>query len=118
LSAPDALSLPGIPRDAEGPVFREPWQAQVFALAVQLSAEGAFTWPEWAEALSRELAGDPTDDGSRYYAHWVAALEALAASRGLAASAEMAQRKADWAEAYRRTPHGAPIELSAAFRAT
>ena len=103
--------LPGLPRDAEGPVFAEPWQAQAFALAVQLNAEGAFTWSEWAEALGRELASDPADDGSRYYEHWVAALEALSARHDLATPAEMAARKGAWADAYRRTPHGKPIEL-------
>jgi len=108
----EALALPGLPRDAEGPVFAEPWQAQAFALAVRLNAAGAFTWTEWARALSRELAGDPTDDGSRYYHRWVAALEALAAARGLAETAELADRKAAWAEAYRRTPHGSPVTLS------
>jgi nitrile hydratase accessory protein len=113
LSASKALALPGIPRDADGPVFSEPWQAQAFALAVHLSGEGAFTWAEWAEALAQELAGDPSDDGSRYYEHWVAALEALTASRGFAVADEMAARKAEWAEAYRHTPHGQPIELSA-----
>jgi nitrile hydratase accessory protein len=121
LSASDAPALPelaalAIPRDAEGPVFAEPWQAQAFALAVRLNAEGAFTWPQWAEALSRELARDPTDDGSRYYQHWVAALEKLIAARGLTSPAEMSGRKAAWAEAYRHTPHGSPVELSAATR--
>jgi nitrile hydratase accessory protein len=100
-----------LPRDAEGPVFAEPWQAQAFAMAVRLNADGAFTWPEWAAALSRELATDPTDDGSRYYDHWVAALERLATERGLTAEPELAARKAAWVEAYRRTPHGKPIEL-------
>ena len=103
--------LPGLPLDETGPVFAEPWQAQAFALAVQLHAEGAFTWPEWAEALSHELSSDPADDGSRYYDHWVAALEALSATRALAAPAELAARKAAWADAYRRTPHGRPVEL-------
>ena len=116
MSASKALALPGIPRDADGPVFSEPWQAQAFALAVHLSGEGAFTWAEWAEALARELAGDPADDGSRYYEHWVAALEALTARRGFAVADEMAARKAEWAEAYRHTPHGQPIELDAASR--
>jgi len=115
LSAPEAPDLPGMPRDADGPVFAEPWQAQAFALAVQLNAQGAFTWSEWAEALARELAGDPADDGSRYYDHWVAALEALIAERGLAAASDLATRKLAWADAYRRTPHGSPIELSAGF---
>jgi nitrile hydratase accessory protein len=116
LSAPELLALPGLPRDADGPVFAEPWQAQAFALAVQLNAAGAFTWAEWAQALSRQLAGDPSDDGSRYYQHWVAALEALIAERGLAAATEMSRRKTDWAEAYRRTPHGLPVALSSAVR--
>ena len=111
MSASEALALPGIPRDAEGPVFAEPWQAQAFALAVQLNAEGAFSWSEWAQALSRELATDPTDDGSRYYHHWVAALERLSADHDLAGASELAERKAAWADAYRRTPHGKPIEL-------
>ena len=92
-------------------MFAEPWQAQAFALAVQLNKEGAFTWSEWAEALGRELAADPDDDGSRYYHHWVAALEALSARRGLSTDAEMAARKRAWAHAYRRTPHGKPVEL-------
>jgi nitrile hydratase accessory protein len=114
LSAPEALALPGLPRDAEGPVFAEPWQAQAFALAVRLSAEGVFTWPEWAEALARELATDPADDGPRYYHHWVCALEALIAARALITPAELATRKRGWAEAYRRTPHGKPVELDGA----
>ena len=106
-----ALALPGLPKDADGPVFAEPWQAQAFALAVRLHAEGAFTWPEWAAALSEALAGDPDDDGSRYYHHWVAALETLATQRALASLAELAARKAAWEQAYRSTPHGAPVAL-------
>ena len=114
MSVPDAFAgLPRLPVDDAGPVFREPWEAQAFALAVRLSQDGAFTWPEWAEALAHELATDPTDDGSRYYHHWVAALEKLVASRGLSSPAELAGRKSAWAQAYRRTPHGRPVELSA-----
>jgi nitrile hydratase accessory protein len=114
LSASEALALPGLPRDAEGPVFAEPWQALAFALAVRLSAEGVFTWPEWAAALARELATDPADDGSRYYHHWVAALEALTAARTTVTPVDLANRKHDWAEAYQRTPHGKPVELGGA----
>src|SRR5258708_34925744 len=39
-------ALPQLPRDAGGPVFAEPWQAQSFALAVKLSVHGHFTWKE------------------------------------------------------------------------
>jgi nitrile hydratase accessory protein len=73
-----ADALPGLPRDADGPVFAEPWEAQAFALAVALNERGLFTWPEWAEALGREIeraraAGDP-DTGATYYRNWLAAL--------------------------------------------
>jgi nitrile hydratase accessory protein len=107
----DLAALPRLPRDADGPVFAEPWQAQAFALTLKLHEGGAFTWSEWAEALSAELAGDPGDDGSRYYEHWVAALEGLVAGRNLAGPDELAARKTAWKAAYLRTPHGKPVEL-------
>ena len=111
MSPPDLLALPRLPRDADGPVFAEPWQAQAFALTLKLYEAGAFSWTQWAQALSAELAGDPTDDGGRYYEHWVAALERLVGARGLVAEGELAARRAAWAEAYRHTPHGRPVEL-------
>lgn len=111
LSAPDPLTLPGLPRDATGPVFAEPWQAQAFALAVRLHAENAFAWPDWAAALSQELAQDPDDDGSRYYHHWVAALERLVTERGLLTAPDLVARKHAWDQAYRHTQHGRPVEL-------
>ena len=116
---PESLAaLPQIPRDAEGPVFAEPWQAQAFALAVKLSAQGHFTWKEWAGALADELKaaarrGEP-DDGSHYYEHWLATLERLLNAKGLTDPAALLARKEAWAEAYRRTPHGKPVELAAA----
>jgi nitrile hydratase accessory protein len=110
------LTLPSLPRDEGGPVFAEPWQAQAFALAVRLSAEGHFTWKEWAAALADELKtaadrGEP-DDGSRYYHHWLAALERMVTAKHLFDPAVMLARKEAWAEAYRRTPHGKPVELA------
>jgi nitrile hydratase accessory protein len=111
LSAPDVLGLPRLPRDADGPIFAEPWQAQAFALTLKLHEGGAFTWPEWAQALSTQLARAPDDDGSRYYEHWVAALETLVTGRNLAATAELDARKSAWKDAYLRTPHGHPVEL-------
>ena len=118
LSAPDPdrlAALPRLPRDEGGPVFAEPWEAQAFALAVKLSEQGHFTWKEWAAALASELQaaasrGEP-DDGSHYYQHWLAALEGLVAAKGLMDPAALAARKEEWAEAYRRTPHGKPVEL-------
>jgi nitrile hydratase accessory protein len=112
----DLLSdLPRLPRDDGGPVFAEPWQAQAFALAVKLSEQGHFTWKEWATALASELQaaarrGEP-DDGSRYYEHWLAALESLVTAKGLADPTALRTRKEAWAAAYRNTPHGQPVEL-------
>jgi len=111
LSAHDVLSLPRLPRDADGPIFAEPWQAQAFALTLKLHEDGAFTWPEWAAALSAELVKYDHDDGTRYFEHWVAALETLVTATSMAAPSDLATRKSEWAEAYRRTPHGKPVEL-------
>ena len=81
-------ALPGQPRDETGPVFAEPWQAQAFALVVQLSEAGYFTWAEWAETLGAELQAACEDDGSRYYDTWLRALERLSLSKGLTSSTE------------------------------
>ena len=105
-------ALPGLPRDANGPVFAEPWQAQAFAMAVQLCDAGRFTWPEWVEALSAVLRENAPDDGSSYYAHWLTALERLCLAKGLTKAAALEGRRLAWAEAYRTTPHGKPVALS------
>lgn len=114
MTPPDPLSLPALPRDGDGPVFAEPWQAQAFALALQLHAQGAFTWTEWAQALSERLkAAGPTDDGSRYYERWLEALEDLVTAKRLASGPDLARRKKAWEHAYRHTAHGRPVELGA-----
>jgi nitrile hydratase accessory protein len=110
-----AAGMPGLPRDEGGPVFREPWEAQAFALAVTLAERGVFTWSEWAAALGEEIkraqaAGDP-DLGNTYYRHWLAALERLVAAKGVASAAVLARYRDAWDHAADRTPHGAPIEL-------
>jgi nitrile hydratase accessory protein len=99
-------------------VFSEPWEAQAFALAIKLSERGHFTWKEWAATLADELKaaanrGEP-DDGTRYYEYWLAALERLVTAKGLTDREAMRERKEVWIEAYRRTPHGKPVELGAA----
>jgi nitrile hydratase accessory protein len=113
-------TLPRLPKDKGGPVFVEPWQAQAFAMAIRLYEEGYFTWKEWAAALADELKsaaerGEPDNDGSQYYHHWLAALERLATAKGLTDPAALHECKEAWAEAYRRTPHGKPVELANAF---
>ena len=118
---PQDLSLfTEMQRDDTGPVFAEPWQAQAFTIAVQLSAKGHFTWTEWTIALGEQLqAADKSaepDDGSRYFEHWIAALEHLVADKKLADPAALRERKEAWVAAYRHTPHGRPVELGAESR--
>jgi len=108
--------LPRLPRDEGGPTFAEPWQASAFALAVNLSEKGYFTWREWASALAAELKasaarGEP-DDGSRYYHCWLSALEQLVIAKKLSDARALLERKEAWADAYRHTPHGKPVELT------
>jgi len=113
-----AETVPGIPRDPGGPLFREPWEAHAFAMALALHERGLFTWPEWAATLADEIKraqalGDP-DSGDTYYRHWLAALERLVAEKAAADPAALARCRAAWQRAALRTPHGSPIALSEA----
>src|SRR5215218_9153937 len=81
-------AVPSLPRDEDGPVFREPWEARAFAMALALNEAGLFTWNEWAETLGAQIkraqaAGDP-DTGETYYKHWPATLETLVTAKGVA----------------------------------
>ncbi len=108
-------ALPDLPRDHDGPVFREPWEAQAFAMALSLHERGLFTWTEWAAALADEIklaqaCGDP-DDGTTYYRHWLATLEKLVAAKGVVTLEAQHRYRDAWDHAADRTPHGSPIEL-------
>jgi nitrile hydratase accessory protein len=118
MSATDLVAdaVPGIPRDRDGPVFRHPWEAHAFAMAVALHQRGLFTWPEWAATLAGEIKqaqaqGDP-DTGDTYYRHWLAALERLVAEKAAADLPTLARYRAAWYRAASRTPHGSPIALT------
>ncbi|MDB5873588.1 MAG: putative nitrile hydratase accessory protein [Ramlibacter sp.] len=108
--------LDGFPQDAAGPVFNAPWEAQAFAMTLMLHERGLFTWPEWAQALARQVAaaqvaGDP-DLGDTYYHHWLAALEHIVAEKGAGSAEEMLRYQQAWDRAADRTPHGKPIDLA------
>jgi nitrile hydratase accessory protein len=98
----------------EEPVFREPWEAQAFALAVALHERGAFSWPEWSAVLGEEIerAGE-ADTGEAYYHHWLRALERLVAEQRLTDAETLERYRQAWERAAERTPHGTPIELAA-----
>ena len=108
-------AVASIPRNDDGPVFREPWQAEAFALALSLHERGLFTWNEWAATLGDEIkkaqaAGDP-DTGETYYHHWLNTLERLVAEKGITNARQLARTRHAWEHACTRTPHGTPIEL-------
>jgi len=109
-------AVPGIPRDVDGPVFREPWEAQAFSMALALHQRGLFTWAEWAATLADEIkraqAGGDPDTGETYYRHWLAALERLVAEKGITSPDTLARYRDAWDRAADRTPHGNPIDLS------
>ena len=123
----DISTCPGLPLGTDNddhlgngasPVFAEPWQAQAFAMTLQLHERGLFSWPEWAAALSAQIAaaqaaGD-ADLGNTYYRHWLAALETLVTAKGAAQRSELARCAQAWDHAADRTPHGQPIELQPA----
>tara|TARA_A100001037_G_scaffold262946_1_gene252898 strand:+ start:177 stop:572 length:396 start_codon:yes stop_codon:yes gene_type:complete len=122
----DITALPGLPDDGSGPVFSSPWQAQIFSLVVGLHEAGCFSWSEWTEALSREIADDSNGGGDgaqtqqettpsdSYYRFWVSALEQILARKTILDSDEVPERVAQWRNAYLNTPHGAPVMLSMA----
>lgn len=111
----DLPEVPGLPCDAEGPVFRAPWQAQAFAMTLALHERGLFTWPEWARMLGGQIAAAPAlpgeDPGDAYYRQWLAALEQIVAASGASSMAELQRYQQAWDHAADRTPHGQPIEL-------
>lgn len=107
--------LPGLPRDADGPVFRAPWQAQAFAMTLALYERGLFTWPEWARALAQRIAAAPARDGEdagdAYYRQWLETLERMVAAKGASTPDELRRFQEAWDRAADRTPHGQPIDL-------
>ncbi|WP_313901431.1 MULTISPECIES: nitrile hydratase accessory protein [unclassified Methylobacterium] len=101
--------------NSEAPVFREPWEAQVFAMAVSLHEAGLFTWPEWTEALAAAMRADPASApcGEATYQAWLCALEAILVRKAVTDRDGLAALRDAWDLAARSTPHGQPIVLDA-----
>lgn len=115
MNAPVPYDSVQLPRDEDGPVFDRPWQAQAFALTVELHKSGLFTWPEWVEVFSTEIKASPVlpDESvnDAYYRQWMCALEKMVASHKLVEVTDLHVRTQEWRQAYLNTPHGQPILL-------
>jgi nitrile hydratase accessory protein len=104
-------ALPAIPRDKDGPVFQEPWEAQAFAMVVALHDKSLFTWSEWVDTLAQTIkSADHHDD--TYYHHWLTALEYLVIAKNVTSPESLHALEEAWDRAARATPHGQPIELA------
>src|SRR5215469_15995411 len=94
MSADDVIrAVPGIPQGPEGPIFRDPWEAQAFAMTLALHERRLFTWGEWTAVLSEEIG--------------------RAQATGVADAASLARCRGAWKRAVERTPHGSPIIVRA-----
>ena len=88
------------------------WGVAGFAksLAIELGPDGIRA--DALAAVLREAADKgEADDGSHYDDHRLAALERLVTAKGLTEGPALQRRKHAWAEVYRSTPHGQPVEL-------
>jgi len=114
LNPPDPLAPP---ENGNGPVFDEPWHAQVLALADALVRAEFFTARQWAEALgaarARAEARAAPDTAETYYLCAIETLEGLVARETAISLEALGARRRAWERAYLATPHGQPVMLGA-----
>ena len=91
--------------------FDEPWQAYAWVVAHELCARGLFSPSEWSATLGSKLRARGGEGNLAYYEAVLDALETLLVDKGAVSTAELAQLKDDWREAYEHTPHGKPVLL-------
>ena len=103
MTAPLASASPlldrALPRLEDANVrFAEPWEARAFAMVVQMSQAGYFTWGEWVECFAREVAA-ATEEECRgaappgYYQQWLQAAEKLMVAKGVVTPDQLQARQ-------------------------
>jgi nitrile hydratase accessory protein len=78
--------------------FNEPWEARAFAIIVQLANAGHFTWGEWVECFSKEVAAATAIEAAggapkTYYQQWLSAAENIMVAKGVTSPDQLAARK-------------------------
>jgi nitrile hydratase accessory protein len=81
-----------LPRSNGEIVFDQPWEARAFSLAVALCEAGRYEWNGFRDRLIDAVGEAGPDDGSGYYAAWMAALESVVVDRGLLDRSEIVNR--------------------------
>ena len=97
-------------------IFQSPWHSQLFAITVQLSETGNFTWKEFVKFFGKSLNKsrlelNSLDGNDDYFYCWLTALEEIIISKKLGNSNILSLLKKDWANAYLSTPHGKPVKI-------
>ncbi len=106
-----ADSPPALPISDDEVIFRAPWEAQAFSMAVALNENGLFNWDEFAHELGAVIAEDTSSASEDYYRLWLRALEQILTRKSVVSVEEISKRKTEWEQAAARTPHGRPIVL-------
>jgi len=88
------LSQTALPRSNGEPVFAEPWQARVFAMAGALAGAGICDWSRLEPLLG-------SDDQPADFERWLDLLESTLEDQGLVSAAELHERTGQLAAADR-----------------
>jgi nitrile hydratase accessory protein len=98
-STDSPLICKSLPLSANDDVkFNEPWEARAFAIVVRLTNAGHFTWAEWVECFSKEVAAATAveSDGGipkTYYQQWLTAAEKMMVAKGVTSFDQLTARK-------------------------
>lgn len=78
--------------------FAEPWEAKAFAIIVKLAQAGHFTWSEWVDCFSAEVAAATAAEvegrnAKTYYEQWLSAAEKLLIAKGMTTADQLTARR-------------------------
>ena len=93
------LLTKALPVCADGDMtFGAPWEAKAFAIIVKLSEAGHFSWSEWVECFSKEVAAATAVEAGggspkSYYEQWLDAAERLVIGKGVTSKEQLVAKR-------------------------